>query len=105
MLINPQICNRITMESQSLKNAVTEMDCIKLGFQTIYETLVSTNEELIRLWNGNAKNAFVTVNQQTIDFSECFMTQIGDMADNTISFEEKMIETDMLAGEAAGDYK
>lgn len=74
MLINPQICNRITMESQSLKNAVTEMDYIKLGFQTIYETLLSTNEELLRLWNGNAKNAFATVNQQTIDFSECFMT-------------------------------
>lgn len=103
MVINPQICNRITMESQSLKNTVTEMEGIKLGFQTIYETLVTSNEELLRLWNGNAKNAFVIANQQTLDFSKCFMTQLGDMTENTTSFEEKMVETDTLAGEALGD--
>ncbi len=103
MVINPQICNRITMESQSLKNTVTEMEGIKLGFHTLYEILVTSNEELLRLWNGNAKNAFVTVNQQTLDLSKCFMTQLTDMGENTISFEEKMVETDMLAGEALGD--
>ncbi len=103
MVINPTLCNRITMESQSLKNSVTKMQGVQQNFDKLHIGLAEQNETLLREWSGNAREAFAITNQQTKTLAESLLKKVEDIADNTADFEEKMVMTDILAGEAVGD--
>ena len=69
----------------------------------MYQNLNAASEELLNQWRGKTKDAFITTNQQTIELSEDFMIKVGCIADNTADFEEKMVMTDIRAGEAVGE--
>lgn len=101
MLIKPNLCNRITMQSQSLKKAVSEMDNVKSSIDVLYQNLMAENEVLLAEWDGSSKTAFAETNQVTSESLTRLMSYITHMSSNTADFEQDMVQIDEAADQAA----
>lgn len=101
MLITPGNYNRITIQSEELKNSVDTMNGIRMDIDTLYRMVQDETENLLSEWTGSSKDAF-QVNAQNI--SEKMNQLLGKMnilSENTASLERSMTATDEEAKEAA----